>query len=63
MNNQLPQFDTLGNAETYSINPTLIGMQIQALTESLRRLEKQGELSQTELIENESNESQSRLNC
>lgn len=63
MNDYSSQLEPSQDVITTPMNLTLIRMQIQGFTESLRRLETQNGLSQIELGENESNDSRLRKNC
>ncbi len=63
MNDQSAQFEPSGDTNTNFMNLALIRMQIQTFTESLRRLEKQSDPLQVELLKNEPNENQSGPSC
>ena len=63
MNDSFLQHDFSGNSLNNSINPTLVTMQIQALRESLRRLEDRDEAPRIELPGNEPDDIQPKANC
>lgn len=64
MNEQSTQYNFSENAVIMNpISSTLITMQIQALSESLRRLVEQDDLAEVELLGRELAEVQSKPNC
>ena len=63
MNDSLLRHDFSGNFLNSSINPILVTMQIQALRESLRRLEDRDETLRIERPGNEPDDMQPKANC